>query len=794
MSFRQLFAFTPLVRALKFACIVPGALLAHSAVAAVVETEFTVTDDTPLDYYSVNPGAILNVIGEGARTEEISAIFASVNINGGSVIAPTNIGSTPALRLVNSTATINNANITASKGTGLQLVREDDLASGSTAQVFASQIKGHAVGAWLTRYSELSLLGSQVTASAANGQGIRLFNGTVAATDSQISGGENGVFIADESAQAHSAGAVLTLNNSIVKGESGAAILVDGANAQINLGNASQLIGGNGNMLEVMQGGSAQLTVDSSALSGNILLKDNSSAQLTVDNSALSGNILLKDNSSAQLTLDRSELSGNILLNDNSSAQVNLSQSSLIGDVLAEAGADAKVTLANASQLTGNLNNVARLDINSGANWTLTGSNQVDALALSGGHVTFGAPGEFYRLDVNELSGNGTFHMTADFVTGEGDRLNVTGEAKGEHQLAISASGNEAAVERLTVVTTQGGDAQFSLLNGPVDLGAFSYGLVQEGNDWHLDAETKTISPGTRSVMALFNTAPTIWYGELSSLRTRMGELRYNEGKSGAWSRAYGSKYNVADASGTGYKQTQQGFTLGADAQVGDSQWLVGVLAGHSSSDLDLSRGTSGTVDSYYAGAYTTWLDQDSGYYFDAVAKVNRFDNKSKVAMSDGTQSKGNYKTNGVGASAEFGRHIKLDDGYFVEPFAQVAAVSIQGKSYDLDNGLKAEGDRTMSVLGKAGATVGRNFDLGEGRFAQPYLRAAAVHEFAKNNKVKVNDNVFNNDLSGSRAELGAGIAVSLSERLQVHADLDYSNGDKIEKPFGASVGVRFTW
>jgi len=752
MNFRRMFAFTPLVRALKFACIVPGTLITHSAVAAVVDTEFTVTGDTPLEHYSVNPGAVLNIIGEGARTEEINANFASVNMNGGSVVAPTNIGRTPALRLVNSTANINNAFITASNGTGLQLVRQDELSSGSKAQVAASQITGNGVGAWLTRYSELTLLDSQVTASAANGQGILLFNGTVSASDSQITGGENGVFITDESPQAHGAPGLVTLSNSIVRGENGAAIQVDGANAQLNLGNTSQLIGGNGNVLEVVHGGSALLNVENSELRGNILLKDSSSAQ------------------------------------------VNLHQASLIGDVVAEAGANAKVALADASQLTGHLENVARLDINSEANWTMTGSNQVAALALQGGHVTFGAPGEFYRLDVNELSGNGTFHMTADFVTGQGDRLNVNGEAKGEHLLAISASGNEAAVERLTVVTTQGGDAQFSLLNGPVDLGAFSYGLTQEGNDWHLDAETKTISPATRSVMALFNTAPTIWYGELSSLRTRMGELRYNESKSGAWGRAYGSKYNVAESSGTAYKQTQQGFTLGADAQVGDSQWLVGVLAGHSKSDLDLTRGTSGTVDSYYAGAYTTWLDEESGYYFDAVAKVNRFDNKSKVAMSDGTQAKGNYKTNGVGASAEFGRHIKLDDGYFVEPFAQVSAVSIQGKSYDLDSGLQAEGDRTRSILGKAGATVGRNFDLGEGRFAQPYLRAAVVHEFAKDNKVKVNDNVFNNDLSGSRGEVGAGIAVSLSERLQLHADIDYSNGDKIEKPFGANVGVRFTW
>jgi outer membrane autotransporter protein len=53
---------------------------------------------------------------------------------------------------------------------------------------------------------------------------------------------------------------------------------------------------------------------------------------------------------------------------------------------------------------------------------------------------------------------------------------------------------------------------------------------------------------------------------------------------------------------------------------------------------------------------------------------------------------------------------------------------------------------------------AGRNFNLGEGKVVQPYVRAAYVHEFAKNNEVKVNDNVFNNDLSGARGELGIRI------------------------------------
>ena len=92
------------------------------------------------------------------------------------------------------------------------------------------------------------------------------------------------------------------------------------------------------------------------------------------------------------------------------------------------------------------------------------------------------------------------------------------------------------------MVHTGGGDASFSLVNGPVDLGAFSYELIQRGNDWYLNGSRKIISPGTRSVLALFNTAPTVWYGELTSLRSRMGELRLDDGKAGGWMRTYGNK------------------------------------------------------------------------------------------------------------------------------------------------------------------------------------------------------------------------------------------------------------
>ncbi|MNV43265.1 putative autotransporter precursor [compost metagenome] len=388
--------------------------------------------------------------------------------------------------------------------------------------------------------------------------------------------------------------------------------------------------------------------------------------------------------------------------------------------------------------------------------------------------------------------------MHNDFTTGQVDTLIVSGNASGNHLVALDSQGTEpVGAGSKAVVSIGSGDATFALAGGAVDLGAFSYDLIKQGdNDWVLDTATRAISPGTQSVMALFNAAPTVWYGELSTLRTRMGEVRMDQGKAGGWIRAYGNKYNVSDSAGVAYKQTQQGISFGADAPLpmGDGQWLVGVLGGYSQSDLDMSRGTSGEVDSYYLGAYTTWLDAQSGYYFDGVVKYNRFQNESDVRLSDGKKTKGNYDTDGIGASLEFGRNIKLADDYFVEPYAQLSGVMIDGADYDLDNGLAAKGDRVHSLLGKVGTTVGRNFTWAQGKTVQPYLRAAYVHEFAKNSDVEVNDNRFSTDLSGSRGELGAGVAMEVTDKVSMHLDLDYSNSDKIEQSWGANMGARYKW
>ncbi|MFG0831917.1 autotransporter outer membrane beta-barrel domain-containing protein [Pseudomonas sp. CJQ_7] len=715
--------------------VVMSALMMLSPIAQALTTvdgDLTIDANTPLDNYQLNPGARLDA--NGASTQHID-IFggAHLEMSGSTVDAQLDDGI--ALRGGSSANVTANSRVVSARY-GLRLQRDNSL-GGSTATVSDSYVEGARGGALISAESTLVLHNSTLVGTGTAAAADMFDNATLSAEGSRLQGARNGLRIL--SAQAQPGTATVSLVGSHVEGQDGSAIVVGNpalgpAEADILVAGGSTLQGSNGALLEVTGSSTARMTVDNSQLVGDVRVEEGSSASLTLDNHA---------------------------------------------------------------SLTGRLENVAGLTLSNQARWNMVEDSKVGSLALEGGSVRFGEPGQYQRLSVGTLAGSGNFIMDADFSTGDSDYLEITGTATGSHTLLVGSSGADPVSEnQLHLVHAAAGDAQFSLLNGPVDVGTFSYELVQRGNDWFLDGASKVISPGTASVLALFNTAPTVWYGELTTLRSRMGELRLDQGKAGGWVRAYGNKYNVSDAAGSAYQQVQQGFSLGADMPLplGDGQWLLGVMAGHSNSDLNLTRGASADVKSYYLGLYATWLDAQSGYYLDGVVKLNRFDNSSDITLSDGKRSKGDYDNFGVGASLEFGRHLELGNDYFIEPYTQWSMVTIQGKHYDLDNGMQARGDVTRSLLGKAGATVGRTFDLGAGRKVQPYLRAGYAHEFVDDNQVNVNDNRFDNDLSGSRGELGLGVAVSMTDRLQLHADFDYANGEKIEQPWGANVGLHYSW
>ncbi|QOY73100.1 autotransporter outer membrane beta-barrel domain-containing protein [Pseudomonas sp. OST1909] len=754
----QRFRYSRLSSIIKLVAAAPLCLLSQQAMSTIVvdgtvgSGKYDVRPGSAASDYLAQKGAMLTV-HKNANVKEIRATSGSTLTLTGATVSSVH-GSQAAIALSNSSATISDARITSHTSGGLNVARQVGATTGSYAQVDNSEITGATYGANVTSHSLLELNNSVLVGQRQ--QGLRLLGGAAIATGSEITGGTTGVVMSLESATALES-PHLILDGSRVTGLDGPAINVRGPiTAEIDVTNGSSLQGQNGNMLELTQGGSANMRVRFSELDGNIQVGADSTLDLNLDHAILTGDVINN-------------------------------------------GGSASVGLNNGSVLTGRLENVDKLAVNTDATWVMVDNQHVGDLSLSGGNVKFGETGTFYQLDVDNLSGNGTFVMSADFATLTGDFLNVTGTSSGDHKLLIASSGADPLSEdRLHVVHTEDGGAKFSLAGDRVDVGTYSYSLVDdnEGKDWLLDPGSKVISPSTNSVLALANAAPSVLYGEMTNLRTRMGELRHSDGQStGLWSRAYGNKFEVNNSDkGMQYNQTQRGFTLGADVPLsgGDGQWLAGFMAGHSTSDLDLSRGSKASVDSYYLGGYATWMDAQSGLYFDGVLKFNRLHNESNVAMSDGKKAKGNYTQNAVTASAEVGRNIKLDDGYFVEPYGQLATAIIQRQSYELDNGLQAEGARTASVVGKLGVTAGRDIQLESGSVLQPYLRTAVAHEFNQSNKVSVNGNSFNNDLSGSRVEMAAGVAMAVSKNWKVHADVERSMGKSIDQPWGVNVGLRY--
>ncbi|MGY4523639.1 autotransporter outer membrane beta-barrel domain-containing protein [Pseudomonas sp. TE21394] len=799
--------------------------LSLTALAPMVQADVVPPGETvdlgpgdPVESWTLGTGATLNV--NGATTQAINATSSvTLNVNAGSTTGSIQLsgsgadaritgstivgesGAASGFGITSGTADIRDSHIS-NDGVGMALARFSGQ-SGAVVSMTGGSVTGGTGGVTVSNGSELTLDGVSVRGTSSASYGLRAFNADVTARNSSISGGLNGIQYQGNPGSSNLG--TLVLDNTQVQGQSGAALLVSGqfspgTRTRVELRNGSTLEGGNGNALEVDNDANADVLVSASRLTGNFAVSNGSSGQFAFDNASLTGDITADASSTGTLALaNSSHLKGNV----SNLSSVTLDGSSLEGDIGVTDGRDARVQLSNGSLFTGRLQGVQDMAIESGSEWKLIDNQQVENLSFDQGKVRFGDAGQFYTLTVDNLSGNGTFVMDVDWASNQHDVLDVTGTATGSHVLAVAGSGLDPRdPQALTLVQAAAGDASFNLAGDqPVDVGTYSYKLGSRsdgtgGTEWFLDPESKSVSPGTRSVLALFNTAPTVWYGELTSLRSRMGEMRFNGAKPGAWTRAYSNKYSVSGMSGVGYDQVQSGFSLGADAPLpwGDGQWLVGVLAGHSRSDLDLTRGSSGTVDSYYAGLYTTWLDQASGYYFDAVLKANRFHNKAKVSMSDATRAKGDYDATGLGGSVEFGRHITLADNWFVEPYGQLSAVVIEGKDYDLNNGMRAEGDQTRSLLGKVGSVVGRNLQLANGTQVQPYVKVAVAHEFAKANRVQVNDNLFNNDLSGSRGEFGAGVAVAFSQAFSVHAEIDGMKGQDIEQPYGVNVGLRYSF
>ncbi|MGC0152011.1 autotransporter outer membrane beta-barrel domain-containing protein [Chromobacterium vaccinii] len=460
-------------------------------------------------------------------------------------------------------------------------------------------------------------------------------------------------------------------------------------------------------------------------------------------------------------------------------------------------GGSTDITLGEHGAWNGDMHGVSAVTVNDGARWTMDDSSEIGRLALNGGTVGLNGGSRTHTLTAQTLSGHGNFALNTDLAGQAGDKVVVSGQATGDHRLMVADTGRAIAdPRRLQVVKTGGGGADFTLVNGTVDLGAYRYGLKRDGANWNLEPlTTQPYSASATSVLNLVSTTPTIWYGQVRTLQSRLGELRFERDQGGAWARPYASDYRIKSVTGGTVEQRQNGIALGADkgfAFGGGKAYLGGVF-NYSSASLNNGVGASGSVDAYSVGMYGVWL-APSGFYLHGLANLNQFRDQGQAVMSNGVRASGSYHQNGVGVSLEAGRRVALPRDWFVQPYAQLAGVRMNGASVALDNGLRAEANHVASIQGSLGASLGKTLHTAGGGALEPYLRLAVSHEFIRNNNVMVNGQAFDADLDGSRLEVGVGVSGELGKRLSAHLDYAYATGPRLEKPFMIDAGLRYQW
>ncbi|VVE70224.1 putative autotransporter [Pandoraea anapnoica] len=682
----------------------------------------------------VNPGTATNWI-RGAEGSHLS--LDGVRVHG-------TIGTNAGVSLENSSAMIRNSEISSERGAGLFVGVAGADVTPSGVSVHNSTITGAGFGVHVGRAGSVLLKDTHIRA-----------------TDSITGWASAGVYSRDSEVLIHGGSATgdhgVWLASGIVRDESRAVL--------------------NGTHIEGTNGAALLIQADPEIIDGHMVaLTIENGTTMTGSNGML---IELRDGVDSTIVIDNSQLTG---------------------DIVSDGSATMDLTLQNHASVTGKLINVDSLAVNSNGKWALTADQEMAKITMDGGfidiHGTADA-GTFHTLDVTDLSGNGTFQMQADLKLGGADLLDVE-SATGEHQLHVRNTGTEGGVNTQLLVEQASGDGTFSLVGDKVDAGVYAYVLKSTGEaggeqSWYLE-RTETLTPGTDAAINIHSALPTAWLGEHTVLRQRLGEVRLGEGDGGgAWARVFGSKHNARPAAGLGYSQNQWGVIGGGDAVVARTdagRWLVGGMFGTSTSQLKFNNGSRGTIESHTLGAYATWLG-NNGYYFDGVLKYNRFGSELDVRMSDGVRSKGDFANHGMGLSAEVGRKIEFGNRWFIEPFGQVAGMWANGTDFTLDNGMHATTSSTKSVLGTVGMNFGKTFETAKGTF-QPYGKVAVTHEFVRSNSVRVNGIDLQQDISGTRLEVGAGLAAQMAKNLQAYAEGSYSIGKRLDKPWGANVGVRY--
>lgn len=452
-----------------------------------------------------------------------------------------------------------------------------------------------------------------------------------------------------------------------------------------------------------------------------------------------------------------------------------------------KAGSDLDINLSDSSVWKGKVSGAgdASISLQNGSVWNVTGSSTVDALAVKDSTVNI------TKATVNTgtfASQNGTLIVDASSE----NTLDISDKASGD--LRVYSAGSLDLINEQTAFISTGKDSTLKA-TGTTEGGLYQYDLTQgaDGN-FYFVKNTHKASNASSVIQAMAAAPANVANLQADTLSARQDAVRLSENdKGGVWIQYFGGKQKHTTAGNASYDLDVNGVMLGGDTRfmTEDGSWLAGVAMSSAKGDMTTMQ-SKGDTEGYSFHAYLS-RQYNNGIFIDTAAQFGHYSNTADVRlMNGGGTIKADFNTNGFGAMVKGGYTWKDGNGLFIQPYAKLSALTLEGVDYQL-NGVDVHSDSYNSVLGEAGTRVGYDFAVGNAT-VKPYLNLAALNEFSDGNKVRLGDESVNASIDGAAFRVGAGVQADITKNMGAYASLDYTKGDDIENPLQGVVGINVTW
>ena len=254
----------------------------------------------------------------------------------------------------------------------------------------------------------------------------------------------------------------------------------------------------------------------------------------------------------------------------------------------------------------------------------------------------------------------------------------------------------------------------------------------------------------------------------------------------GIWARVGGGKYSF-NATGIDTDTTYTRIQGGYDAKT-SSGWTVGGQVSYLRGNDDYVFNGTGKEKAFAVGAYGL-KDLGKNQYIHIESQVGRASNDFTVRNEIGERLSGEAKANAYSIGARYGKTVKLSNGTYIEPQAQLSYTHFGGDSFNAGS-MHVEQSGVSSTAGGLGLEIGKNFGAGN-----IYTRVGVNHAFSGTVKTAYTSGATtkytSEDIKGTWTDLAFGGRYGFNANNSIFADL--STGLSGDYKAGWSVNAGFT-